>query len=486
MAERPKNILLLWTDQQRADTVGTSKEPLLQMPNLERLAASGALFEQAYCAQPVCSPARASVLTGVYPHANGVIDNKIDLSPNVPTIAELLQPAGYSCGYIGKWHLGGETRAQRGFDYWVNTEDSYVGNHATEGYSAYYHYLVSRGHTPSDPHHDSVIFDRRTAARLPEEEGKPAFQATEAIRFLETHRDQPFLLSVNFSEPHSPYAGPFDDLYEAEEMTLPESWYLSMEETVPLPVRRLREAYARGYMAKGQLGVKSNDEPGWKELKTRYWGLCTLVDKYVGRILTGLEELGLADDTIVVYTSDHGHIMGEHRLLNKSVQYEPSTQIPLIIRAPGTSPRRVATPVSHVDLVSTLLDLLDRPLPEHLHGTSLVSLLGDGDTALDDGEVVIEWSGLSATELVNAASFLGLPTDDSHVAVRTIRRGRWKLNVSTSGEHELYDLQADPAELHNAFGDPGNRVVTHDLYGRLLRWQRATDDTLSLPEIEAT
>ena len=123
MAARPKNILLLWTDQQRADTVGPDKDSRLRMPHLERLAATGALFRQAYCAQPVCSPARASVLTGVYPHAHGVIDNKIDLRPDVPTIAELLQPAGYACGYIGKWHLGHETRAQRGFDHWVNTED---------------------------------------------------------------------------------------------------------------------------------------------------------------------------------------------------------------------------------------------------------------------------------------------------------------------------------------------------------------------------
>ena len=483
MAARPKNVLLLWTDQQRADTVGPDKDPWLRMPHLERLAATGALFRQAYCAQPVCSPARASVLTGVYPHAHGVVDNKIDLSPDVPTIAELLQPAGYTCGYIGKWHLGHETRAQRGFDHWVNTEDSYVRSHATEGYSAYYHHLVSRGYTPSDPHHDSVIFNRHTAARLPEEDGKPAYQAAETIRFLETHRDRPFLLSVSFAEPHSPFTGPFDDLYAAEDMTLPASWYLEMDETVPLRVRRLRDAYAAGYMAQGQLGVRSNDELGWKELKTRYWGLCTLVDKYVGRILAGLAELGLADDTIVVYTSDHGHLLGEHRLLNKSVLYEPSAQVPLIIRAPGLAPRCVATPVSHVDLVPTLLDLLDRPLPAHLHGTSLVPLLRDGDTDPDNATVAIEWSGLAATELVNAARFLGLATDDGHAAMRTIRRGRWKLNVSTSGEHELYDLRADPEELCNAFSSPGNHDMHRDLYARLLRWQRETEDTLTLPEI---
>ena len=125
--------------------------------------------------------------------------------------------------------------------------------------------------------------------------------------------------------------------------------------------------------------MKSNDEWGWKELKARYWGLCTLVDKYVGRILDRLEELGLADDTIVVYTSDHGHMMGEHGLLNKSVLYEPSAQIPFIMRVPGLPPQQLATPVGHVDVVSTLLELLGQPLPDHLQGSSLVPLLRDGD-----------------------------------------------------------------------------------------------------------
>ncbi len=179
-------------------------------------------------------------------------------------------------------------------------------------------------------------------------------------------------------------------------------------------------------MAQGQLGVRSNDELGWKELKTRYWGLCTLVDKYVGRILTSIAELGLAEDTIVVYTSDHGHMLGEHRLLNKSVLYEPSAQIPLIIRAPGLAPRCVATPVSHVDLVPTLLDLLDRPLPEHLHGTNLAPLLRDGDADPDTAAVAIEWSGLAATELVNAARFLGLPTDDRPRPHRGRRTDRYE------------------------------------------------------------
>lgn len=471
-ADRPKNVLLLWTDQQRADTIGAAGNPQIQTPHLDRLAQSGALFQQAYCAQPRCSPARASLLNGLFPHTHGVLNNGIVPDPRFPMIAELLRPAGYRCGYIGKWHLGNELSAQRGFDPWVSTDEGYAGSHATEGYSSYHDFLVSRGYTPADEHQDGLIFGRDTAAGLPEAVGKPAFLAAEASRFLAAYRDQPFLLSVNFLEPHAPFTSPLDGLYSPDDMILPESWYRRMEATVPRRYRRLQEAYAGPY-AEHPGWVKSNDEWGWKELKARYWGLCTLVDKYVGRILGRLEELGLADDTIVVYTSDHGHMMGEHRLLNKSLQYEPSAQIPLILRVPGLPPQRLRTPVSHVALVPTILELLGQPLPAPLHGASLVPLLAHGDTAPDEATVVIEWNDRF---LPGSVAGTGDATE-----VRTIRRGRWKLNVHASGEHELYDLVDDPGELHNAFADPGHTDTIRDLHARLRQWQQATDDPVVLP-----
>lgn len=488
MADRPKNVLLLWTDQQRADTVGPSKDPRLQMPNLERLAQRGAHFQNAYCAQPVCSPARATVMTGVYPHTHGVVDNNIVPDPGIPMITELLRPAGYVTGYNGKWHLGNELRAQRGFDHWVSTEEGYARSHAAEGYSSYHEFLEARGYTPADPHLDGMTFARHTAAALPEAVGKPAFQTAAALRFLEAHRDRPFFLSVNYLEPHAPFNGPLNGFYKAEDMTLPDTWYGEMEASVPLRYRRLRAAYAGDYMDRHPDWMKSNDEWGWKELKARYWGLCTLVDKYVGRILDRLEELGLADDTIVVYTSDHGHMMGEHGLLNKSVLYEPSAQIPFIIRVPGSPPQQLATPVGQVDLVPTLLDLLGQAPPDHLQGSSLVPLLRDGDTDPEAGQTVIEWNGSLQDDAVATRPGPHAPlapgaVDADRSEVRTIRRGSWKLNVHASGEHELYDLQTDPAERHNAFADAENAAVVRDLDRRLRQWQRETADPLELPAL---
>ena len=485
MPERPKNVLFIWTDQQRPDTIGAYGNAKIQTPHVDRLAASGTLFEQAYCTQPVCSPSRASVLTGLYPHTHRVPQNNIPLPADVQTIAELLRPHNYYSGYVGKWHLGNELGRPalntHGFDHWVSTEDTYTRDRAVEGYSDYHHFLVERGYEPSDDARDGAkVFSRPTEARLLEEVGKPAFQAAACAQFLEARaaeRARPFLLMVNFLEPHPPYFGPYDSLYDPVDMTLPESWYREMEPTVPERYRRRREGYTR------EAPVATNDERGWKELKARYWGSCTLVDKYVGQILDRLETLGLAEDTVVVYSTDHGDMMGEHRLLQKSVQYEGATHVPLIVRAPGIAPRRITTPFSQVHLVPTLLDLLGREMPPDVQGTSLVPLLANGDTAPDEAEVVIEWNGLERQISGGGepGDARGVEAQLRSVDVRTIRRGRWKLNVHLTRELELYDLENDPGELHNASHDAGNARVIRDLYERLLAWQGATNDMLELP-----
>lgn len=494
MTQPPKNVLFIWTDQQRPDTIGAYRTSAgaagPRTPNVDRLAVGGALFEQAYCTQPVCSPSRASVLTGLYPHTHGVPQNNIPLPAEVPTLAELLRPAGYTCGYVGKWHLGNELGRPalntHGFDFWVSTEDTYTRDRAAEGFSDYHTFLVSRGYEPPDAARDGArVFSRPTEARLPEEVGKPAFQAAQCARFLDARaadRERPFLLMVNFLEPHPPYFGPFDSLYHPEDVPLPESWYREMEQTVPARYRQRRRAYFGDNPQ-----VSTNDERGWKELKARYWGSCTLVDKYVGQILDCLDARGLADDTVVVYSTDHGDMMGEHRLLQKSVPYEGATHVPLIVRAPGLPARRIATPVSQVHLTPTLLDLLAQPVPEHVQGGSLVPLLAGGDTAPDEAEVVIEWNGMprqiAGSGEVNTTR--DAETQLRSVDARTIRRGRWKLNVHAEREFELYDLLADPGELHNAFYDAGNEGLAAGLFDRLRAWQRATNDALELPELPA-
>jgi arylsulfatase A-like enzyme len=502
-AGRPKNLLLIWTDEQRWDAIGACGSPRLHTPHLDRLAAEGVVFEQAYCTQPVCSPSRASVLTGYYPHAHGVMQNNVPLPAETPTLAELLRPAGYVCGYVGKWHLGPElARTQterRGFDdYWVSTEDMYTHDYARDGYSDYHHFLVAQGYEPPDTVRNGRVFSRETAARLPEDVGKPAFQAAACIRFLAQHRHEPFFLAVNFLEPHFPFFGPLDGYYDPEAMALPESWWREPDQSMPHHYRLIRQKYLDD-----NPHVRTNDARGWQELIARYWGLCTLIDRHVGRILQRLEELGLAEDTIVVFTSDHGDMMGEHRLVGKCVQYESSVRVPLLVRAPGVAPRRVATPVSQVHLTPTLLDLLGRSIPEGMQGVSQRPLPIGGDGAStagaavpvdaaglgaspDDAEVFVEWNGWNMFPAQVWQAYWGAEPEAmaqprGPVDARTIRRGRWKLSVYVTGEAELFDLQTDAAECHNLAHHPEYRATVDALFTRLAAWQHATGDTLALP-----
>ncbi len=438
---RPQpNLVFVWTDEQRPDTIGAYGNRQISTPNIDRLASTGALFEAAYCTQPVCSPARASVLTGVYPHTHGVNQNNVSLGTELPTLATLLRDAGYACGYVGKWHLGNEAGrippGRSGFDdLWVSTEDGYIRDHAKEGYTSYHDFLLAQGYTPRDGHRGGTIFARPTAARLPEEHGKPAYQAAECVRFLDARRDRPFLLMVNFLEPHQPFFGPWDNLYSPDDVRLPPSWYRDFEPTVPARYRLRQEALRHG-LSLGEFDrLGSNDERGWKELVARYWGLASLVDKYVGQILDHIDALGLAGNTIIVFTSDHGDMMGEHRLVHKAVQFEGAVRVPLVIRVPGLRPRRLTTPVSHVSLLATLLDLLGQSQPDHLQGRSLLPLLTEGDSVLDGEDVVIEWNGTSGYTGVLAIPVpAGISEDELRqlqtLEARTIRRGRWKLTVN--------------------------------------------------------
>jgi arylsulfatase A-like enzyme len=495
-AKRPRNILFLWTDEQRPDTIGAYGNPRIRTPNLDRLAAGAVLFEWAYCSMPVCTPSRGTVLTGLYPHSHRAIYNNVPLPEDMPTIAELLRDYSYICGYAGKWHLGREIHPQRGFDaWWSSMEDGYIKDHQREGFSTYHHWLVRQGYQPPDTAPDgSKVFSRSTAARLPEAAGKPAFLAQEACRFLDTYGHQPFALYVNFLEPHMPFFGPWDDLYAPEEMELPETWYGEPDPGMPLRHRLRRAHYASAH----NRHVRTNDERGWKELKARYWGLASLVDKYAGRILDHLEALGLTESTIVVYSTDHGDMMGEHRLIAKGVQYEGASRVPLIVRVPGVEPRRIKTPVSQVDLLPTLLDALGLPVPGHAQGRSLLPLMREGDTAPDEAEIVFEWSGAQGGQTADGHRLAPDEVGDAEreravqalrAQQRTIRRGRWKLTVDEAGDHELYDLVADPQETRNLlYAGSGRtptaeaRAVAQDLWARLRAWQERTGDTCILPD----
>lgn len=487
--KRP-NILFIFTDEQRYDTMAAYGNAVIETPNLDRLAAQSTVFEQAYVTQPVCTPSRSTLLTGLWPHTNGCTANNIPLRAETPCLPQML-PDGYATCYDGKWHLGDEIFAQHGFDEWISIEDQYSPyyseNRPADVTSSYHDFLVNSGFSPRD----GKRFSRPEACRMPGQYTKAAFVGREACRYMREHRNETFCLFVNFLEPHMPFFGPRDDQHDIDNVPVPDNFDTPPGPDAPLRCRaKCRELAAKGF---GDLPLRT--EMDWRHLVARYWGLVAMVDDQVGLMMRTLEDLGLADDTIVVYTSDHGDMMGSHRLLAKTYMYEESVRVPMMVRLPGQSRgRRVTGPVSQLDVAPTLLDLVGVAPPKHLQGRSLRPWLEDREAVTDD--VFIEWNGSDATPPSIGGGDQPLPEYMAELGTREeLRAGfgdpvrtivtsdGWKFCCSPLGEHQLYDLNADPGERINLAADPANRQRMTELRERIVAWQEKTCDAVELPTL---
>jgi arylsulfatase A-like enzyme len=246
---------------------------------------------------------------------------------------------------------------------------------------------------------------------------------------------------------------------------------------------------------KGHGGKQLKSEADWRKLIAKYWGLCSLVDTHAGRIIDTLRECDLYEDTIIVFTSDHGDMMGSHRLLTKCVMFEEASAVPMMIKPVGKyETRRVRGPVSQIDLLPTLFALMGEKIPDHVQGHSLKDIvLGDSEP---DRDVFIEWNGrntsLPLRKWVAGQESVSLPggiDEEQAIAavedpVRTIvTQDGWKFNFSPMGEHELYNLIDDPWETRNLYGLETNRGLMKDLAERIRAWQGTTSDGIFLPEV---
>ena len=469
MSQSP-NYLLIWTDQQRPDTLTCYGNDFAGTPHLDRLASESFVFDRAYCTQPVCTPSRASIMTGLWPHTHGCITNNIPLAAEHQTIAELVS-GDYFCGYYGKWHLGDELVPHHGFEDWITIEDaSYRPYYSTpeqlEMRSSYHHFLIENGFPPDDDAKDGngMVFSRPYAANMAEPYTKAGFLGEEAARFIrEQKADRPFILSVNFLEPHPPFHGPLNGLYEPAEMPAGDAFLKPPGENQSLKKQKKYETVQNRGFKRHPMGT----EWCWRRLKANYYGLVTMVDNAVGKILDALEESGLADNTLVVYTSDHGELMGDHHLLGKGVMYEESARIPWLMRVPWLSreQKRIDGIVSQIDLVPTVLDLMGQPVGEHLPGNSRAGVLR-GEEDLADNDVVIEWNSREGHE---------------EGARTLVSRDGWKMSIYGQGPNELFDMNTDPREFENLYNMPEQRDRISDFINRMRQWQTATGDDFPLP-----
>ena len=449
----------------------------IHAPNLNKLASESTVFRNAYVSQPVCTPSRSTVLTGLWPHMNSCVENNIPLPDDVQCLPEIIDDPDYRTAYYGKWHLGDEVFAQHGFEEWESIEDMYRRFYREtldqSSRSGYHHYLTDLGYTPDS---DNNQFSRGFAARLPLEHCKPKFLEQNACDFLRRNCDNPFILSINFLEPHMPFYGPLDNEHSLDEIVLPGNFDDPLEDNEPLRYRLLRENYRQ----KGFEGNDLDSVSGWRRLIANYWGLVTQVDMSVGVILTVLEELGIADNTLVVYTSDHGDMMGSHRLLAKTVMYEESVKVPWLMRIPGFGRKQqvIENPVSHIDLIPTILDLMGVRHDKAFPGQSLVPLI-QGNSVEED-HVFIQWNpavirGRTPHSIPDVS---GDDVQRVHGAyTRTIiSPDGWKLCLSDNDTSQLFDLNSDPLETTNLFDLNCYRDTVTILTEKILRWQRKTRD----------
>ena len=461
------NLLFLWTDEQRADTMAVYGNYRFRVPVMNALAARSIVFDQAYDTQPVCTPARSSVMTGLYPHQNGLITNNIPLRPDTQTFPELLGDGAYRTGYFGKWHLGDELFAQHGFQEWISIEDIY-NQHFTAGRdrskrSDYHHFLLRLGYQPDSK---QGTFSREYAVGRPLEHCKPAFLAGHASDFILRHRNEPWMLYVNFLEPHMPFSGPLNDLHSEEEAPIPRNYPGIPVEREPRSYAAIREQQKKGGINPGylKLGPAATERAAVARLNRNYAGLCSQVDQALGRILWTLEASGQADNTIIVFTTDHGDMMGAHTLVAKSVMYEEAVRVPLLISVPWRQRGRIKVerPVSQIDLAPTLLELMGRKAPEGLAGESLLPLVTGGK--LREEDVFIEWNdrqGPSARAVV---------TPDG-----------WKMAVYDTDNSLLFHRERDPLEMENLYYRKDYAATVQRLRAKIEAWQQRTGDKLRLP-----
>ncbi len=485
MEHKKPNLLFIFTDEQVPQTMKAYGNHLIDTPHMDRLAQSSFLFERAYCTQPVCGPSRSSIMTGLFPHSSGVTSNNLSLGKETPCLVELADFSAYEKAYIGKWHLGDEIFQQHGFDQWVSIEDDFYRKYYTQDEdkmknSSYHHFLIENGFEPDQKLEDGYsFFSREYAADLPEPFTKAGFVGSQTVEFIEKNNDKPFIAYVNFLEPHMPFSGPRNEQYHPDDIPLPGNFHHEFDETVPLRVWA-RQEFSKSY------GVDT--EEGVRQLTAKYWGLVSMVDAQLGRILDSLEKHHLFENTIVVFTSDHGEMMGAHRLIAKKVFYEESVTVPLMIKLPGMQGKRISQPVSQIDLVPTLLEALGHSLdPElELQGHSLLPYL-QGNGQLNE-DVYIEWNHEKVLTAV-PPKFAQLPCDQVKLlkslnsSARAIVYKDWKYIESSIGEHELYHLSEDPLEMNNLYGNPQYHNMIEELSQRIEQWKLHTKDDFSVKNV---
>lgn len=425
------NIVIVLADDLRADFLGFQGHPFVETPHIDRLAAEGVAFENAFAVTPVCSPSRASFLSGLYPHLHGVTSNTgqedID-EEELETLPLRLQRAGYATAFFGKYHLGGRSAPRPGYDHW----EAFAGRRGAGGYF------------------DAALNVNGAEKRI--SGYSTDVLAERAVEWIRDVDERPFFVLLATKNVHAPMHPParHAQLYADVNIELPESRGDALDR---LP-RQVQNEIDRDHRVDKLLETGGGDDRALRELRRTYARAVPSIDDAVGRLDAALSELGLQGNTIFVFTSDHGYLLGEHGLIRKGLAYEESVRIPLVIRFPrlDAEPGRRSELALNVDLPATLLDLAGAGLPAGIDGRSLAPvLLGEAS----------DWP----SDWLYLGRFFPQSRSPRAIGIHT---GDWKYvrYREQKIEEELFDLRVDPHERHNQARNPDAEPTLERLRAR--------------------
>lgn len=462
MNKRP-NILIIYPDQMRYDAMGCAGNPVIRTPQIDRLAAEGVQFTEAYASYPICCPFRASVLTGKYAQGHGMVQNHFPLRGDQTFLAELLRDAGYRTGYIGKWHLEGGPKP--GFV----PPDRRFGFEHFVGFNRGHEYMSSIYYDDDGQAYHSARYE-------------PDYQTDQLSEFIESaakaEDGKPWFGYVSYGPPHFPMDMPdrLRRIYKPEEVPLPPG--------VPNPdLQRAVQAYRNEVLCGGdpRSAHKSHaahekkpagepeTEAEIREFIAEYYGMIHNIDWNLGRILNQLDALGIAENTMVVFLSDHGDMFGQHGSFCgiKNQAFRAAMHVPLIIRYPERfAPRRTEAMVDvGVDMMPTLLDLCGIDMPDETHGRSYLPVL---DGLSDESRDAIMYQVFTQKG--------GNPTEFIPYAERGIRTKEWLYVRRKDARAMLFDERADCHEQTNLVDDPAHAALMDAFDARISAHMEATGD----------
>lgn len=468
------NILLIVTDEHPTRRVSCYGSEEVHTPNLDRLAAEGVRFERAYTCSPTCTPARAGMMTGIYPQNTGAWANNLPLGQGVRTLGHHFRAAGYRTAYIGKWHLDGLDYFGTGVcpeefedEYWFDGK-RYLDFLGPERIAQWRSHKLDSAATLKA---HGVDRDWTWGGQI----------TNRALAFLESgpNDDRPWLLIVSYDEPHGPWTCPPEFLarHEGKEYPLPETF--GQFPRGPKAGQVSSPARTEGMAGPGEQACSA--PPAWllREIPedyirrvTRLTAACSeFVDDEIGRVM---QAAGSVRDTVTVYTTDHGNQLGAHSLMFKGpYMYEESCRIPMLIGGPGIRAGHVEKAVvSNIDLPPTLLDLAGLEPPPVFDGASLHPLIAaERRAGTHPDRAIIAFNRFELDHDKNGGLY----------PMRAIVRGPHKLVVCLLGQDELYDLEKDPGETHNRIDDPGYAGIRDRLHAELVEWMYVHRDAFRTP-----